>query len=102
MDNNFNQLCVLQGYSLGRHTPENFEDEYKKKGFRVKFAEEVSLRSKRHDVLFYIHNDDIHKFAVQRFLMKPVTARWWEEMVKYTNVPHEYDQNLLNKYPLTW
>lgn len=105
--NEFMQLCVLDGVIMGDTTPEEFEKSFLDQGFRVKFAEEVVTlpdagiegTGGRHDILFYIHTDDISKFAVARLQMG---IRWWEDVVKYNNHSNWYTQEILDKYPIRW
>lgn len=102
---NFNQLCVMQGTTLGSFTIEGFEDFFKKQGFRIKFAEETQTTVRlennelRKDLLFYIHDNDITKFATWRFRYG---IRWWEDVIHYNNNADEYTQTTLEKYPVTW
>ena len=112
MKNKFNQLCVWHGTILGNSSVDDFEAFFKNKGFRVKFAEEVvTIPDKddcgndvpgtggRHDLLFYIHDDDIQKFALPRF---NYGIRWWEDVVKYNDNSDWYSEEILNKYPVKW
>lgn len=103
--NKFNQLCVWEATSLGEETKESFEKFFKENGFEIKFAEEVETTieypdgTKRHDLLFYIHDDDISKFSVWRLRLG---IRWWEDIVKYNDHSEYYNQDILYKYPITW
>jgi hypothetical protein len=111
MDNKFTQLCVMPATTLDGQTPKDFEDFIKDNfGCRVKFCEQViTLPDKenghdvpetggRSDLLFYIHQDDIPKFAIKRFA---IDVRWWEDVVK--NRHHLiYPQSIIEKYPKTW
>lgn len=105
----FNQLCIWPATMLGDSTAEEFEkffsDEFN--GVRVKFAEEVITNGSlerneeggRHDLLFFVHDDDIAKFAVPRLQFG---IRWWEDVVKYNDCFYLYSEEILNKYPVTW
>ena len=112
MENKFNQLCVWHGTILGNSSVEDFEAFFKDKGFRVKFAEEVVTNPDkdefgndvpetggRHDLLFYIHDDDIPEFALKRFNLG---IRWWEDVVKYNDNSDWYSEEILSKYPVKW
>ena len=111
MDEKFTQLCVWGATMLGDNTPEDFEKYFLEQGFRVKFAEEVITlpdvedgkavegTGGRHDILLYIHDDDIGKFAILRFQWG---IRWWEDVVKYNNRSYLYTQEVLDKYPVKW
>ena len=107
MDKNYKQLCVLQGCIFGDDTKEDFEKHFLDLGFRVKFAEQVITNGSverneeggRSDILFYIHNDDIEKFAIPRLSMD---IRWWEDVVSYNNNSYLYSEEILEKYPVRW
>lgn len=109
MDNKFTQLCVWEGTMLGDKTPQEFEEWLSKQfnGVRFKFAEEVvtlgSAERKeeggRHDLLFYVHTDDIGRFAIPRFTLG---IRWWEDVVSYNNRAYLYEPEVLARYPVTW
>jgi len=70
----YTQLCVWPATILGDNTPEQFEQFIKEEfnDTRAKFTEEVITnpangeKGGRHDLFFYIHNDDLGKFAVKR------------------------------------
>ena len=107
----FNQLCVWTGTLLGDSTADDFVNFFKENGFDVKFeCEYETLQDKdaygdsvegtggRHDILFYINDDDIPKFAIWRL---SYGIRWWEDFLDNGHgdiVP----QNILEKYPYGW
>ncbi len=107
---NYKQLCVWPGTVLGDSTVEDFEKFFEQQGFRVKFAEEVETlpdvedgrvvegTGGRHDILFYIHQEDISKFAVPRLSMG---IRWWEDVLGNGH-SNWYTKTVLEKYPNTW
>lgn len=81
----YNQLCVLQG-TLEPDSKKEFNKFFKENfGVRVKYAEQthtlpdpgVKGTGGRSDLLFFIHDDDIQKFAIPRFKMG---IRWWEDV----------------------
>ena len=105
--NNYNQLCIWEGTVLADATPEQFEkDILNIFGVRVKFAEEVVTlpcessgeEGGRHDLLFYVHDEDIGKFAIPRLA---AGIRWWED-VFYNGQEYRYPDEILNKYPVKW
>jgi hypothetical protein len=110
---NFNQLCVWQGTFLGESSPQDLVDFFKEEmGTRIKFEQEVptnpDLDEKgeiiegtggRNDLLFYVHDEDITKFAVPRLKMG---IRWWEDVISYNDNSHLYSKEVLEKYPITW
>jgi len=108
-DNEYDQLCVMQGTTLGDKTKEDFEKWMKQTlNVRVKFAEEVITNGSvereeeggRHDLLFYVHNDDITaSFCTERF---KVGIRWWEDVVVFNDGSYLYTQEVLDKYPPAW
>lgn len=108
MENKFKQLCVWPGTLMGDADAKEFESFFQVEfGVRVKFAEEVVTNGSierneeggRHDILFYIHEDDIPKFAAPRL---SVGIRWWEDVVSYNDNSYLYNEEVLNKYPITW
>lgn len=109
--NKYNQLCVWEGTMLGDAPVKEFEDFFKDAGFRVKFAEEtITLPDKdekgqnvkgtggRHDILFYVHDKDIPKFAIWRFRLG---IRWWEDIF-YNHQQDIYGQDVKDKYIPAW
>jgi len=105
---NFKQLCVWQGTTLGDATVDEFVNFFKEElNVRVKFAEEVKTNGSkergeeggRHDILFYIHDEDINTFAIKRFSFG---IRWWEDVVSYNSGSYLYSEDVLNKYPVLW
>ena len=110
---NFNQLCVWQGTFLGESSPQDLVDFFKEEmGTRIKFEQEVltnpDLDEKgeiiegtgdRNDLLFYVHDEDITKFAVPRLKMG---IRWWEDVISYNDNSHLYSKEVIEKYPITW
>lgn len=117
----FKQLCVWPGVQLHR---KNENDEVEKltwnefenwisqefDGVRIKMVEEVTTlpdmengqpvpeTGGRNDLFFYVHNDDIMKFAVRRLQSG---IRWWEDVLGNGNGVL-YNQDVLNRYPKTW
>lgn len=92
----YKQLCVWPGTIVGLDKKGEFEsfmfDEFK---VRVKYECEVLTKpyfdeggkvipetGGRNDLFFYLHNNDISKFAIQRLSMG---IRWWEDCVSYND-----------------
>ena len=101
----FNQLCVLEGTLFPEGGVKEFHQFFKDEmGVRVKFENQVKTLPDetgpggRNDLLFYIHNDDIGKFAVPRLSMG---IKWWEDVLGNGN-GKLYDEDVLNAYPTTW
>ena len=83
---------------------EFFKDEM---GVRVKFENQVKTlpdtpecteTGGRNDLFFYIHDDDIGKFAVPRLSMG---IKWWEDVLG-NGQGKLYPTEILEKYPKTW
>jgi hypothetical protein len=103
----FNQLCVWPGTIVGKDQIKDFEKFFKDEmGTRVKYVEEIETlptpdeegTGGRNDVFFYVHDEDIDKFAIPRLSMG---IRWWEDVLGNGNGVL-YPQEVLTKYPKTW
>ena len=108
----FNQLCVLEGTLFPEGGVKEFHQFFKDEmGVRVKFENQVKtlpnpdkngnpipMTGGRNDLFFYIHDDDIGKFAVPRLSMG---IKWWEDVLGNGN-GKLYDEDVLNAYPTTW
>lgn len=111
-ENEFTQLCVWPGTIVEKDNEQDFVEFIAKEfhGARVKFAEEVVTvpdndkgvpipqTGGRNDVFFYIHSNDIGKFAVMRLAYG---IRWWEDVVS-NNSHLIYPKEILEKYKTTW
>ena len=110
----YTQLCVWPGIIIGADKKEEFEQFIKTEmNTRVKYYPEVETlpdldKNKepipdtggRNDLFFYVHSDDISKFAVPRLSMG---IRWWEDVVKYNdNSRHLYTAEFLEQHQTTW
>ena len=109
----YNQLTVWSGVILEDDQVDDFK-EFMLENFsaRVDFAELVYTlpdmeggepvpdTGGRADVFFYVHDDDIPKFATSRFKLDP-TPRWWEDVLD-NGGGKIYPQDVLEKYPKTW
>lgn len=100
----FVQLCVWPGCCIneeGSPTPEKIKEfeQFMAENFygtRVKFIEEVKVEGTgdRPDLFFYVHTEDLGRFAVPRLAYG---IRWWEDVVD--NKSHLiYPQEVLDKY----
>ena len=113
-ENPFTQLCVWQGCLVG-NTPGQIADFEKfmaenYEGTRIKYAEEVKTLPSvvngkaipdsggRNDLLFFVHSEDLGKFAVPRL---QVGIRWWEDVL-LNGGGVLYPDEILEKYPSTW
>jgi hypothetical protein len=113
---NFNQLCIWPGTILeteeGKISFEDFETWVANNfnGVRIKMMEEVKTlpdmedgvpvpdTGGRNDLFFYVHDEDIPKFAVARL---QAGIRWWEDVLGNGN-GDIYPEEILEKYPKTW
>lgn len=102
----YTQLCCWPGTTIEGVTDEQFEkDMLEMFQIRVKMAEAtLTLPDEtgpggRSDLLFYIHSDDVNKFAVPRLQFG---IRWWEDVIKYNDNAHLYTEEILEKYKPTW
>lgn len=108
----FTQLCVLHGVVLGEASPIEFE-KFMEKNFscRFKFAAEVKTNPDldehgnpvpdtggRTDILFYVHSEDVSRFAVPRL---SAGIRWWEDVLGNGGA-YLYSSEVLDKYQPTW
>ena len=105
MKGKFNQLCVWPGTIVGKDEIAALEAFFKDEmGVTIKYETEVKTLPDetgpggRNDLFFYIHDDDIGKFAVPRLSMG---VRWWEDVLGNGN-GILYDEDVLKAYPATW
>ena len=112
--NNFTQLCVWPGVLLGDSSIEEFESFFMSElEVRIKYHTEVETlpdldergnpvpdTGGRNDIFFFVHSDDIAKFAMPRLEMG---IRWWEDVIKYNdNSKHLYTPEFIEANPVTW
>lgn len=107
-EDNYKQLCVWEGTLVTEANSKEFEKFIlEQTGSRIKYSEEIKTNPTpgepetggRNDVLFFIHKDDVAKFAVARFTFG---IRWWEDVIKYNNGSYLYPSEILIKYPVLW
>lgn len=92
---NFSQVCVWEGTSLGQSLPADVEKFFADAGFRVQYLENILTNPDldelgrpvpetggRDDMLIAVHNDDIPKFAMARF---HYGIRWIEDVTSRVN-----------------
>jgi hypothetical protein len=107
---NYKQLCVWPGCSLGDSSVEEFESWFKDElGVRIKYAEEVLTNPDpgetieqsggRSDLFFWLHDEDVAGWAIQRLQLG---IRWWEDVISYNDNSYLYPQKIIDKYPVTW
>ena len=108
---NYNQLCVVHGVicESSEELEKFMEDTF---GVRVKYEAEVKTNPDlddngnpipetggRNDLFFYVHDEDIKKFAVPRLQSG---IRWWEDVIKYNHNSYLYSQEFIDAHPVTW
>ena len=108
MENQFNQLCVMEGTLMPEGGAKELETFFKNEmGVTVHFETEVktlpdepgcTLTGGRNDLFFYIADDDIGKFAVPRLSMG---IRWYEDVLG-NGGGKLYPTEILEKYEKTW
>ena len=109
MENQFNQLCVLQGTIMPEGGAKELEAFFKNEmGVTVKFETEVKTlpdpgdlgmkTGGRNDIFFYIADGDISKFAIPRLNMG---IRWYEDVLG-NGGGKLYPTEVLEKYEKTW
>jgi hypothetical protein len=113
MEQGFNQLCVWHGTIVGEERIQEFEkyflDEF---GVKVKYLTEIETNPDldeegevvpdtggRNDLFFYLHDDNVGSFAIQRLQMG---IRWWEDVVKYNDNSYLYPTEFIEAHPPTW
>ena len=112
--NPFIQLCVWPGTIVGPDQVESFiqwlSDRFDVRGKYDcevltnpdldKYGNPVEGTGGRNDLFFYIHSEDVGKFAVPRL---EYGIRWWEDVIKYNDTSkHLYSQEFLDNRPVTW
>jgi hypothetical protein len=107
------QLCVWPGTSLDGSTVEDLVNFFvEDMGVRIKYKGEVKTlpdvnengtniegTGGRIDQFFYIHTDDVEKFALPRLKMG---IRWWEDVIVYNDNAHMYTPEFLKENPPAW
>ena len=97
----YTQLCVLPNIALCTSTEADFMNWLTEAlpGIRFRYAEQIAALPKGNaDQLFWVHKDDIGKFADERLKFGII---WWEDIVRnLSNV--KYPVDILRKYPYTW
>jgi hypothetical protein len=110
---NFKQLCVWPGLLLEESEIQDFVKFFQEDmGVRVKYKTtlvtkpDLDSRGRtvpdtggRRDVLFYVHDEDVMKFAVPRLSLG---IRWWEDVIKYNDNSHLYSEEFQEDNPPQW
>jgi len=104
---NFTQLCVWPSTIVGGKVDEFVAFMKENFGARVRFDQEVKTlpdmedgqpvpeTGGRIDVFFYVHKEDLAKFALSRLT---AGIRWWEDVLG-NGGGVLYSQEILDKYP---
>lgn len=114
-DEDFTQLCVWPGTIVAKGKTEeekktqikSFEEFFKDQfDTRIKYESEVATLSDgnpgstggRNDAFFYVHKDDVRKFAAPRL---KASIRWWED-VFFNQQENIYPEEFRKTHPRTW
>lgn len=67
---------------------------------RIKRVGCVQRIDGNYDFAFFVHDNDVTKFAIQRFLKMPPrdSPRWWED-IYFNNQQNQYPEDFLSCYP---
>lgn len=111
-DPNYTQLCVWQATLVGEENISDFEkfmyDKFN--GVKVKYEAEVKTKpdqingvdvpetGDRNDLFFYVHDEDINKFAVPRLAYG---IKWWEDVLS-NGGRVLYPKEFLKAHPKSW
>lgn len=105
IEEKYSQLCVWPGTVMGGQSPKDFVDFMMAEfGVRVRFDAEVTTTAPtedggfRHDLLFYVCDEDIPKFAVKRLCFG---IRYWEDVLDNGN-GDVYPEEVIQAHPYMW
>lgn len=103
-ENKYIQLCVWEGVLIEGQIKEFEEMILQETDCRIKYECEVKTlpgdegEGGRNDVFFYVHSDDLSKFAIRRLRFG---IRWWEDVLGNGH-GCLYPQEIREKYPNAW
>ena len=100
-DSNFNQLVVWPATLVGQDKVDEFTSWMLENGFTVKYAEEFKTlpgddgEGGRNDLLFYVADEDVPKFALWRL---QYGMRWWEDYTESSSdiIPDDVKERYKN------
>jgi hypothetical protein len=69
-----------------------------KLGARIRRVGCVNTSKGRVDFVFFVHSEDVAKFAVQRLKLGQDMPRWWED-IYFNNQQDQFPQSFLDFYP---
>ena len=98
-EDKYTQVVIWPGIIIGKDKVQEFEEWMNEAGFRVKYIKEFKTlptpneqdTGGRNDTLFYIHSEDIGKFAIWRLGRG---MRWIEDAID--NEPEIYPEDVKN------
>jgi len=109
----YTQLCVWEGVLLEEDDHEEFVEFFEEHmEARIKLAEtvwtlpdmedgeEVPDTGGRSDIFFYVHSEDIPKFAMKRMKLDGF-PRWWEDVLSNGH-GKRYPKEVRDRYKRTW
>jgi len=104
----YKQLCVWPGTIIGDEIKQIEFVKFMEKEFdvRIKYESEETTNPDpgnpesggRLDAFFYVHDDDVGKFAVPRL---KAGIRWWEDIF-FNNQEYLYSSHFIAEHPRTW
>lgn len=94
----YTTLVVWQGTDVGKD--DDIEDFFLKEcDSRIKRIGCIVCINGRIDFAFFVHDDDVLKFAVQRFKLGSIgVPRWWED-IYFNDQQDDFPQEFLDFYP---
>jgi len=107
----YKQLCVWQGTVVEDDSDISRQSEFvdwmsEEFGVRVIYESEQKTNPNsndsntggRNDLFFYVHDEDVAKFAIPRLKMG---IRWWEDIF-FNEQEYLYSQEFIAAHPTTW
>ena len=93
----YQTMALWQGTSVSE--TDDVESFFKKEfESRIKRVGCVKTSTGRIDFAFFVHSEDIPKFAIKRFKLGNDMPRWWED-IYFNNQQNQFPQPFLNFYP---
>ena len=93
----FQTMALWQGTMVSEN--DDIESFFMKEfGSRIKRIGCVQTSTDRIDFAFFIHSEDISKFAIQRFKLGNDMPRWWED-IYFNDQQNQFPQSFLDLYP---
>ena len=99
----FVQMAIWQGTTVKESEHEDVANFFLTRlDSRIECIGCVTTSGGRHDFAFFVHSEDVPKFAIRRFaVMQGDTPRWWGD-VFFNNQQAIYPADFLGAYPDPW